>query len=125
MKELKHKSTCTRTRKGKGDEGGYHHAHAGSLHALLQPLASACVNHPVKEANIPARACYQKIYLKDLHKTATCRGRWTKLQNTRIKCSAGRINTFDPKCYHSVSMPTKYYKPSSTIWCFTAFFFFR
>ena len=45
----------------------YRLVHVGSLHALLQPLASVYINNPVGEAKIPARACYQER-LPNFHK---------------------------------------------------------
>lgn len=38
----------------------YRLVHEGSLHVLLQPLASVDIKHPEGEAKIPAGACYQK-----------------------------------------------------------------
>lgn len=45
-------------------EDDYRLVHEGSLLVLLQPLASAFINHPVEGAKIPAGACYQKTTFK-------------------------------------------------------------
>lgn len=50
-------------------ERDYRLGHEGNLHVLLQPLASACINHPVEGARIPVRARYQKTPLKVSSKT--------------------------------------------------------
>ena len=78
VKTKRKDNTQTETRK----EYCYRLAHEGSLHALLQPLASACINRPVEEAKIPAGACYQKTPLKVLHK----RAKEPKLYHTGIVC---------------------------------------
>ena len=43
-----------------GEKELYRLVHEGNLHAPQQPLASACISHPIQEANIPAGACYQQ-----------------------------------------------------------------
>ena len=43
-----------------GEKELYRLVHEGNLRAPQQPLASACISHPIQEANIPAGACYQQ-----------------------------------------------------------------